>query len=74
VLYERDRLDIGATINGPAIVEQFDATAVIPAPLERNGRCLPQPDPAEGVMDTRCNQQRRPECSRGRRRCIKQTE
>src|SRR5262245_57568431 len=30
-LYERDRLDIGAAIPGPAIVEQFDATTVIPA-------------------------------------------
>jgi N-methylhydantoinase A len=30
-LFERDRLDIGATIEGPAIVEQFDATTVIPA-------------------------------------------
>ncbi len=30
VLYERDRLDIGAALNGPAIVEQFDATTVIP--------------------------------------------
>ena len=29
-LYERERLDIGATIAGPAIVEQFDATTVIP--------------------------------------------
>jgi N-methylhydantoinase A len=29
-LYERDRLDIGATIAGPAVVEQFDATTVIP--------------------------------------------
>jgi N-methylhydantoinase A len=29
-VYERDRLDIGATITGPAIVEQFDATTVIP--------------------------------------------
>jgi N-methylhydantoinase A len=29
-LYERDRLDIGTTITGPAIVEQFDATTVIP--------------------------------------------
>jgi N-methylhydantoinase A len=29
-LYERDKLDIGATIAGPAIVEQFDATTVIP--------------------------------------------
>jgi N-methylhydantoinase A len=30
VLYERDRLEIGATIAGPALVEQFDATTVIP--------------------------------------------
>jgi N-methylhydantoinase A len=29
-LYERDRLDVGAVIAGPAIVEQFDATTVIP--------------------------------------------
>jgi N-methylhydantoinase A len=29
-LYERDRLDIGAAVSGPAIVEQFDATTVIP--------------------------------------------
>jgi N-methylhydantoinase A len=29
-LYERDRLDIGATVAGPAIVEQFDSTTVIP--------------------------------------------
>jgi N-methylhydantoinase A len=30
MLYERDTLDVGATIEGPAIVEQFDATTVIP--------------------------------------------
>jgi N-methylhydantoinase A len=29
-LYERDRLDVGATLSGPAVVEQFDATTVIP--------------------------------------------
>jgi N-methylhydantoinase A len=29
-LYERDQLDIGASIAGPAIVEQFDSTTVIP--------------------------------------------
>jgi N-methylhydantoinase A/oxoprolinase/acetone carboxylase beta subunit len=29
-LYERDRLDVGASVAGPAVVEQFDATAVIP--------------------------------------------
>ena len=30
-IYERDRLDVAAAISGPAIVEQFDATTVIPA-------------------------------------------
>jgi N-methylhydantoinase A len=30
VLYERDRLDIGAAFDGPAIVEQLDATTVVP--------------------------------------------
>ena len=30
VLHERDQLDVGTTISGPAIVEQFDATTVIP--------------------------------------------
>jgi N-methylhydantoinase A len=29
-LYERDRLDPGAMLTGPAIIEQFDATTVIP--------------------------------------------
>jgi N-methylhydantoinase A len=29
-LYERDRLDVGTLIAAPAIVEQFDATTVIP--------------------------------------------
>ena len=29
-LYERDRLEVGSVIAGPAIVEQFDATTVIP--------------------------------------------
>jgi N-methylhydantoinase A len=29
-LYERDKLDVDTTIAGPAIVEQFDATTVIP--------------------------------------------
>jgi N-methylhydantoinase A len=29
-LYERDQLEVGATIQGPAIVEQFDATTLIP--------------------------------------------
>ncbi|HKG00341.1 MAG TPA: hydantoinase/oxoprolinase family protein, partial [Xanthobacteraceae bacterium] len=30
ILYERDRLPTGARVAGPAIVEQFDATTVIP--------------------------------------------
>ncbi len=30
-IYERDKLAIGARIEGPAIAEQFDATTVIPA-------------------------------------------
>jgi N-methylhydantoinase A len=29
-LYERDRLFIGASVSGPAIIEQFDATTVVP--------------------------------------------
>jgi N-methylhydantoinase A len=29
-LYERDKLDPGAVLTGPAIVEQFDATTAIP--------------------------------------------
>ena len=29
-LYERDKLAVGAAVQGPAIVEQFDATTVIP--------------------------------------------
>jgi N-methylhydantoinase A len=30
-LYERERLEVGASVPGPAIVEQFDSTTVIPA-------------------------------------------
>ena len=30
-LYERDRLPIGSMLVGPAIVEQFDATTVVPS-------------------------------------------
>ncbi len=29
-VYERDKLDVGTSVAGPAIVEQFDATTVIP--------------------------------------------
>jgi N-methylhydantoinase A len=29
-IYDRDRLDVGTTFAGPAIVEQFDATTVVP--------------------------------------------
>jgi N-methylhydantoinase A len=31
-IYERDRLDTGAIIQAPAVVEQFDATALVPSP------------------------------------------
>ena len=30
-VYQRDRLDVGATFSGPAIVDQLDATTVIPS-------------------------------------------
>lgn len=30
-VYERDKLDVGTSVAGPSIVEQFDATTVIPA-------------------------------------------
>ena len=43
-LYERDRLDIGTSVEGPAIVEQFDATTVIPpgwcASVDRRGNLI----------------------------------
>ena len=29
-IYDRDQLDVGTTFAGPAIVEQFDATTVVP--------------------------------------------
>ena len=29
-IYERDAFDVGATVQGPAIIEQFDATTVVP--------------------------------------------
>ncbi|MEK9693772.1 MAG: hypothetical protein VW235_12665, partial [Rhodospirillaceae bacterium] len=29
-VYERDTLPLGATFEGPAIVEQFDSTTVLP--------------------------------------------
>ena len=30
IVYERDRLAVGVTIAGPAVVEQFDATTILP--------------------------------------------
>ena len=30
-IYERDHLNVATTVMGPAIVEQFDATTVIPS-------------------------------------------
>ena len=29
-VYERDKLDVGVMVYGPAVVEQFDATTIIP--------------------------------------------
>ena len=29
-VYERDGLDVGVMIHGPAVVEQFDATTIVP--------------------------------------------
>jgi N-methylhydantoinase A/oxoprolinase/acetone carboxylase beta subunit len=29
-IYDRDKLSVGVTFSGPAIVEQFDATTVVP--------------------------------------------
>lgn len=53
-LYERDRLDAGAVLEGPAIVEQFDATTVIPpgwqAAVDRRGNLIvtrPQSSPGQ---------------------------
>ena len=28
-IYERDRLEVGAQLQGPAIIEQFDSTVVV---------------------------------------------
>jgi len=43
-IYHRDRLDVGVTFGGPAIVEQFDATTVVPpgwhAVVDRHGNLI----------------------------------
>jgi N-methylhydantoinase A/oxoprolinase/acetone carboxylase beta subunit len=43
-IYDRDRLDVGASFAGPAIVEQFDATTVVPtgwhATVDRHGNLI----------------------------------
>ncbi len=43
-IYDRDRLEIGAAFAGPAIVEQFDATSVVPprwrASVDRYGSLI----------------------------------
>jgi N-methylhydantoinase A len=43
-IYDRDRLDVGASFAGPAIVEQFDATTVVPpgwhASVDRYGNLI----------------------------------
>jgi N-methylhydantoinase A/oxoprolinase/acetone carboxylase beta subunit len=43
-IYDRDRLAVGAAFAGPAIVEQFDATSVVPpgwhASVDRYGNLI----------------------------------
>jgi N-methylhydantoinase A len=43
-IYDRDRLGVGASFSGPAIVEQFDATTVVPvswqASVDRYGNLI----------------------------------
>jgi N-methylhydantoinase A/oxoprolinase/acetone carboxylase beta subunit len=43
-IYDRDRLAVGASFTGPAIVEQFDATTVVPAgwhaAVDRHGNLI----------------------------------
>ena len=43
-IYDRDRLTVGAAFAGPAIVEQFDATTVVPpgwhASVDRFGNLI----------------------------------
>ncbi len=47
-IYDRDRLDVGTSFAGPAIVEQFDATAVVPpgwrASVDRYGNLILERD------------------------------
>ena len=47
-VYDRDRLDVGVTFAGPAIVEQFDATTVVPpgwhASMDRYGNLILERD------------------------------
>jgi len=47
-IYDRDRLDVGTTFAGPAIVEQFDATTVVPqgwrASVDRYGNLILERD------------------------------
>ena len=49
MLYERDRLDIGATVAGPAHRRAVRRHHRHSAGLDRAGRRLPQPDPGEGM-------------------------
>ena len=62
LLYERDRLDPGAALAGPAIIEQFDATTVIPPGWHASGRCVPQSHSAtrDGTMTMDADHRRDP--------------
>ena len=49
-VYDRERLRAGNRIDGPAIVEQMDATTVIAARHAAARRTIPEPDPGGGMM------------------------
>ena len=60
-LYERDRLPPGARLAGPAIVEQFDATTVVPPGWTRAVDGFAQPHPgaeAQWLDRLRCGRAR----------------
>ena len=44
-IYARERLRPGNRFAGPAIVEQMDATTLVPPGMTARGRPLAQPDP-----------------------------
>ena len=49
-VYQRERLDVGLSLAGPAILDQFDCTTVICAGPDRAGRRVEEPDRDGGKM------------------------